>query len=231
MKNGAFWLSWWLISLTASLYIASSLTLLSNLARWKAITNIPSPIFFAYIFLSTIGMNTLGFLLSTVSRSTETGFSISYSVLLLSFVFQVFLTNPVSILVFYGEGPLFSTFRFIESIVCFYPGYNYVKLWSDLINISGSHFDPNLKLFKKGRPFTYADLFVRDTGSLGLSLTYLKKSPFDTGMELIRNITLMMLAAWYLDLIIAKNRGYLFFIGDAYNYVLGLFLGGGEALA
>jgi len=145
MRTGAYWLSWTLLSLISAAYISFSITSLSYMMQWDCILNLPFPILFIYFFLTSIGMNTLGFLLSSISTNSKTGYTISYSFLLISFVYQVFLTTPQSILMFYGEGDSFKIFRLMGTLFNYYIGFNYVKIWSDMMFIAGSHFDPLIK--------------------------------------------------------------------------------------
>ena len=63
------------------------------------------------------------------------------------------MSNPNSINYFYTD---FILAKILLVIFNLYPGYNYIKIYSDLVFYSGSRFEMEKKMFVKGVPLKYS---------------------------------------------------------------------------
>lgn len=76
----------------------------------------------------------------------------------------------------------------MSSIFMYYTGFNYVKIWSDLVSISSVHFDVNISANVEGRVFEWSDFWVRKVGALPSGLRYDIEPMYSTFLRLIFNI-------------------------------------------
>jgi hypothetical protein len=130
MQPGAYWLSWTLFAVALNTYITVVITGICKYGlRIELFENVPIALFLMFFFSCALGQTALGFLLTALCTNKKTGLTVAYAFLLASFVFQVFLTNPNSMLLLFGtQVPVLV---FFVKIFVFYPGFNYVKIWAD----------------------------------------------------------------------------------------------------
>lgn len=130
MRPGAYWLSWTLFAVALNTYITVVITCICKyVITIELFQNVPIGLFLAFFFSCALGQTALGFLLTALCTNKKTGLTVAYAFLLASFVFQVFLTNPNSMLLLFGtQVPVLV---FFVKIFVFYPGFNYVKIWAD----------------------------------------------------------------------------------------------------
>ena len=125
-------------------------------------------------------------MISSLVNSGESGQTIAYTVLLISFVFQGFMNDPNSINYFYTDGLLA---QILLTILNFYPGFNYTKIYCDLVFYSGSRFDVASRTFVKGKKFQWENLFHNYLKS-SFRGDLIIPSTFYTICLLVRNIVL-----------------------------------------
>lgn len=94
----SYLLSFKIISICFSLYNALLLTILGlYFYKFQLFTNLSFNLIFWYFFSSNLVFNSMAFLILAATSTADTGYSLSYSFLLIAFVFQVFLTDPTAL--------------------------------------------------------------------------------------------------------------------------------------
>jgi hypothetical protein len=94
-------LSWSIVAFIQSLFLACTCYLALYIFHFDFINNVFSWLWILYLFLIGFSTNIFALLITSMLTPTRNSFVISYFVLLLGFVFQVFLTNPNTISLFY----------------------------------------------------------------------------------------------------------------------------------
>lgn len=138
-------------------------------------------------------------LISSISPNSKAGYNIAYSFILVSYVFQGFLTDPASIEFLYADRSDLKLLIWMRYFFEYYVGYNYIKLWSDFYYIAGSHLVLEASIYKPGRPMTYDDLFNSRTTKLPDGYDSVICAPSETFKHIIFNTIWMLVLGWVLD--------------------------------
>jgi ABC-type Na+ transport system ATPase subunit NatA len=206
MKNVSYWASWMSISISMSLYISISMVTLGTLVGWELFQNIPARYMLGYYFFSSFGMFSLGFLLAALCTNAKSGYSVAYSFLLISFVFQCFLTDPTAMEFLYIKNTRHVVITWMRLIFEYYPGFNYIKIWSDFVYIGDKHMKLVAGTNVDGRKFEVEDFYkVRETVMPSGKLTELT-SPFYSFYNLLFNIGWMLALGWVVDNLQIPNQ-------------------------
>ena len=146
-------LSWTIHALFLSLLFSLSNIILIKFLQNILIDNVFIMFWFFYFFITAFSMNVLSILINSVVSTGQASYTVAYGFLLFTFVFQGFLCGPDSINFFYSDWTLSSILLVFFN---FYPGYNYVKIYSDLVFFSGSKFDVNSRSYVIGNPLNWS---------------------------------------------------------------------------
>ena len=105
-------------------------------------------------------------------------------------MFQIFFTNPNSNKFLYNKNRNIYL-NITKLIFDFYPGFNFVKIWSDFVNNSGTHYDPTLGQYIKGVKFTSEIFYKKLELRLPVSGIEIKlDSCYNSFIKLLLNILL-----------------------------------------
>jgi ABC-type glutathione transport system ATPase component len=196
-------LSWTILNITISAYFSFFFYLLAYAAKFRIFMNVPGPLWMGYFFISSFASNSLAMLISSVASKDKTGYSLAYFFLMFSFVFQVFMTNPNSTGVFYRKRWLLQVVR---TIFEFYPGYNYIKIWNDIVHFSGTFFDIRAGRYVAAEGMTWANVteaYVKFTGQGKSHVPAL----IDSVWLLFRNIAIFYALIFIFEMTLASNQG------------------------
>lgn len=94
-------LSWSLVALIQSLFLSVASFLALLFFRFPLVVNVFPWFWIFYLFIIGFSTNVFAMLITSLVSPTRNSFIISYFVLLFGFVFQVFLTNPNTISLFF----------------------------------------------------------------------------------------------------------------------------------
>ena len=94
----------------------------------------------------------------------------------------------------------------LRKIFEFYPGYNYIKIWSDLIFFSGTYFSSGESRFIKGRPLTIQDLGSRYSKSM-IAGHFSFPSILDSLWLILRNTIIYYVITILAELTLEQNQG------------------------
>lgn len=89
----------------------------------------------------------------------------------------------------------------------FYPPFNYSKIFIDISDRSGFHFNYEDQQYVRGPGFKWGDIFVEQTGVLYNGDEYFRPCGADNFIMLIINGIVFIALAYYFDNVIASNRG------------------------
>lgn len=196
-------ISWTIYNLALSAYFAITTCAVGYMFRFELFNNVPWTFWVFYLFTCGFATNLLGLLICTVSSADRTGHSISYAVLLFSFVFQICTTNPNSLNGFFRQTLLF---KVIRTVLEFYPGFNYVKIWVDLLFYAGTYFDVVEGRYLHGRGFEWSQAFAPYTkNTIRGPVTFY--SIMDSFYLILRNILLYYALIIYFELTLESNQG------------------------
>ena len=156
LQSSTHLISWTIFSLFSS-FIFSILTfIVINLINSEFINNVYKIFWLVYFFVVSFAMNSLAILINSLATSGRAGLNFAYGFLLFGFIFQSLMTGPNSVNYFYS-GKFLSSI--LEVVFSFYPGYNYIKIYSDLVFFSGSRFDSSQKIYVKGERLKLEQIF------------------------------------------------------------------------
>lgn len=94
-------LSWSIVALVQALFLALTSFLALFFFQFKFVNNVFAWFWVFYLFAIGFSTNIFAMLITSMLRPSRNSFIISYFLLLFGFVFQVFLTNPNTISLFY----------------------------------------------------------------------------------------------------------------------------------
>jgi len=205
MSHGSYWASWVLTSMAINFCI-TVLTVGMGLAfGYQFFTDTSIPITFFLFFFFGQALQTLAFWITTLCSSSNSAYTVAFSVLLVSVVLQSFLTTSyVSFLFFLRDSPVW--FLPIRYIFQLFPSYNFAVVFGQITLRSGRHYDLGDNYWKQGPGFTYRDLLRNNSGSLA-SLRFNVPPPIIFFMSFIADIILYCVLTWYCDNIVPHNQG------------------------
>ena len=92
-------------------------------------------------------------------------------------------------------------------VFMYYPGFNYVKLWSDIVSIAGEHYDISIARNVPGRPMVFEDIYAERIGTLPDGSSYHIGSIYSGFQQLFFNTILFFSLAVYFDKVLGSNSG------------------------
>ena len=196
-------ISWTIYNVLLSAYFAVTTCLATSVFRFELFTNVPYAFWLLYLFTCGFATNLLSMLISSVSGADRTGNSIAYAFLLFSFVFQVCTTNPNALNGFFRRSLLF---KVIRKVLEFYPGFNYTKIWTDLIYFSGTYFDVVEGRYVHGREFDWS-LCFEDYEKNTIKGPLVFYSIMESFYYLLRNVALFYVLIVYFEFTLEGNQG------------------------
>lgn len=208
-SHGAYWLSWFAVSVLYAL-VASLSTFLAGFSFGFGFFR-ETPFYIVVFFLFfpfVLAMQTLGYFLSTLTPTLKSSNTVSYAVMLFAIVVESFSSDNMLISFIFTEDAG-SVVTFLKYFFCFYPPFSYTKIFTNITQYSGFHFS-----FTQRR-------WVESSLSYGLS-TFAQniedKLPFGGGLYyrysdlwsmviLYGNVFFFAILAWYFDHVLPSNRG------------------------
>lgn len=149
-SHGAYWLSWFLISVLYSLVSSLSTYLAGLTFGFGFFTQTPFYIIIFFIFFPfTLAMQMLSFFLATLSPTLKAANAISYGIVLFAIVVESFVAND-NLLVFLFADHSSSLIIFLKTVLTFYPPFSYTKIFTNITNYSGYHFNITTRKWEPG---------------------------------------------------------------------------------
>lgn len=136
------------------------------------------------------------------------GYTISYSLLLISVIITMALADAMVIykIFFNLDMPEWTMYLrwFFELLPCFH----FAKLYGDVARVTSNHLIPEHLLWVPGREFRTEDIFTEVHGVFFTKDRYVVPSMFTTLQRVYCLCAFYLIIAWYLDNVIASNRGH-----------------------
>jgi ABC-type multidrug transport system ATPase subunit len=187
-----YWISWIIISMCFSLIIALEFCFFGKfIFHYDVFDNANILVPFLLFFLFTLTMQCLAMYLSCWINSTKTATTISYSIILIGIVVQIFFTNYGIVYFFYATNLDSMNFlvKMILIILHFYPPFLFSKSYLNIYRICSYHFDSPKLQWVPGRYFELKDIFEEEIGKLRIGVEFEVES-------------LLVTMMWFLFLII-----------------------------
>jgi ABC-type transporter Mla maintaining outer membrane lipid asymmetry ATPase subunit MlaF len=196
-------LSWTLLNCSTSLFTSVSLTASAVLLRFSIFAKVPFSFWVVFLFASAFAINALCLLITAVANQSRAGLTFAYSFLMLGFLFQIFLTNPNSVNLLYYDNWLSNGLR---AVVEWYPGYNYAKVFADVVHFAGTVYSPEFGRYVTGEGMDWGSVTKRYE-KVGSGGPIEVPSISDSLWALLRNTVCIYLLSIALELILASNQG------------------------
>ena len=203
LGTNAFLAVWTVYSLFLAAVFAAVNCLVVLWSDEDIVRNVFFGFWFFYFFFCVFVMNVFAVFIGSIASNGKSGYMYAYSFLLFSFVFQALLNNPSSMNIFYSGKKLATVFKVVFE---FYPGFNFIKIYSDLVFFSGAYFKIDQKMFVRGRKLTFADIFTNYTKNT-LNGDLLFPSIFDSFLKLFRNMIVFYILIYIFEKTLKSNQG------------------------
>lgn len=149
-SHAAYWLSWFVIANIYSIVSALSTFLAGFLFGFGFFKDTPAYIIiFFLMYPFTLAMQMMSFWLATLSPTLKAANAISYGIVLFAIVVESFVANN-SLLVFLFSDQTSSLIRFLKIFLMFYPPFSYTKIFTNITEYSGYHFDMDTRKWEPG---------------------------------------------------------------------------------
>ena len=94
--DSAYWTSWIITSFVLNLFLATSTIICGNMAEFDVFVRAPNWVWFIMFFTVTNAYIALAFLFSTILEKRYQAFTIKFSIILLSIVTNMCLSEPMT---------------------------------------------------------------------------------------------------------------------------------------
>lgn len=206
LNNGSFWFSWFVTAIIFCFLTTILLIITGLIFGYQVFYHTPFFInFFLYFFFS-LSMVLLAFFLSTILKTLKSGYTVSYSFILIGLVIQAVLSDYLVIYSLYNVD-LPGWIRIIIFILNLYPPFNFSKAFDDIATKAAPRFDYNELRWVDGTEYTWSDLFKRIRGKTSLETEYDVPPTYDSFLWMFFNIILFWLLTWYFDNVNESNKG------------------------
>lgn len=195
--------SWTILNAVLSLYMSLMLFICGHLSGFHIFRKTPAILWISFFFTTSFAINSMCLLINSIAQKNKTGLTFAYSFLMFGFIFQVFMTNPNSVNIIYHQHWFLQYFR---KVIEFYPGYNFAKIYSDIVFFSGTIFSVQFGRYVTGTGLEYHQIwegYHKVTGLSGLLIP----SIWDSFKLLFRNIFIIYLLTIFFELTLASNQG------------------------
>jgi len=139
-SNKAYWLSWFITGLILNV-VTSFLIIVSCYAlQFELFTDTPFVVMFALFVFFGISLLGLAFVISTACSTLTSATTAAYTILLLCFLMEIFMTNPFLTLTTYvKEVP--DWFIYARFLLEFIPTYSFSIIFVSIGNHAGRHMN------------------------------------------------------------------------------------------
>lgn len=195
--------SWTILNVSMSLYMSILMYFCGYLSGFNLFRKAPGLLWIAFFFMSSFAISSLCLLISSIAKKSNSGYTLAYSFLMFGFIFQVFMTNPNSINMIYRDHWFC---RPLRQVIEYYPGYNFIKIYSDIVFHAGTMFAIQYGRYVIGSGLTWTKVFssYEKYGAAGVVII---PSIWNTFLLLFRNIMVIYCFVIFFEMTLASNQG------------------------
>ena len=208
-SHSAYWISWFLVSNVYAL-VSSVSTYLAGLAfGFGFFTETPFYIIIFFIMYPfTLAIQMMSFFLATLSPTLKAANAISYGIVLFAIVVESFVANNNLLVFLFSDNPT-SLITFLQIILTLYPPFSYTKMFTNITNYSGYHFDLESRKWEPSKiPYTMKIFSNGYKGDLPFGGgTYTRYSDAASMGVLFGDALFFIILTWYFDHVMDSNRG------------------------
>lgn len=181
------------------------ITLLGCLFQFPFFLDTPFLLLLLLFFSFTLSMQFVAMLIAVLSPNQKTGNSVAYGFLLLSWVIQIILSN---VLLQYGlyKQDIASWLVVVRRVLTLYPPFNFCKIWTDISQYSGCHWDITQNMWVTGDGYQWTDIFVAQKGSFAVHQYHAPPTIINL-LYIYMDLFIFMLLALYFDAVLTHNTG------------------------
>lgn len=205
MKHEAYWMTWFLTGLIFTLIVTHSLLISGLACVFEIFLNTPYPYFLFLFVLFSLSMINLSFTISTTLSTTKSAYTASYAFILVGLVFQFLLSDITMVYLLYGT-TVPNWVKIVRVLLPLYPPFNFAKAYGDISLKASSHYSKTEKRWVGGSTYTWSD-FTNTIHAKVAGNSAKVPSTLTSFLILFGDFLLYGLLAWYMDHIIASNRG------------------------
>lgn len=206
LNNCSFWFSWFITGVIFSFIITILLIILGFIFQYQVFLNTPFLINFMLYFFFSISMVLFAFFLSTILKTLKSGYTVSYSFILIGLVMEAVMSDYLVIYSLYNiDLPWWvSPIIFILNL---YPPFNFSKAFDDIATKAAPKFSYTELRWVDGTEYTWKDLFKRIQGKTALETEYDVPPTYQSLLWMIANTLIFTLLTWYFDNVDESNKG------------------------
>ena len=206
LNNTSFWLSWFITGVIFSFIITILLIILGYIFQYQVFMHTPFLINFMLYFLFSISMVIFAFFLSTILKTLKSGYTVSYSFILIGLVMEAVMSDYLVIYSLYNiDLPWWvSPILFILNL---YPPFNFSKAFDDIATKAAPKFSYDELRWVDGTEYTWTDLFKRIKGKTALETEYNVPPTYQSLLWMLANMVIFAILTWYFDNVDESNKG------------------------
>lgn len=198
----AYWSSW---MVQATFFVlCSTLVLMATSAACLfgvfLLTN--QFVLFLMFFLYGMAIVNMAFFFAAFVDRVQTAQAIGYGVILVGFIFQSILTSGYGMFVdilYSNQIPAWVVF--LRWVFIQYPPFNFAKIYSDVVSLSGNYYNAGQGMIIQGNGFYWNNLTMVRTINLGGLGVFDVPPPYQALLFLIYNFAVWGVLAWYANMI------------------------------
>lgn len=208
VSHKSYWISWALTSVIFSLLMALSLTLFGIIFTFHLFLDTPFFLLYIVFFVFTLSMQFVSYFIAILVPTLKLSNTVSYSFLLFAWVIEMLLSNVSLIYQLYNDDNATWVIWF-RRFLTLYPPFNFSKVYGDISQKSGYHFDYNQNRWVEGPGYGWSDLTESITGLMSFSGSqYDAPMTLDAILYMIMDGAIFAALSWYFDHVISSNRGH-----------------------
>ena len=216
-----YWASWIITSFIFSFIIGILTSFFGWVFGFAFFTSTPFMLSALLYFSFTFALQFLSFFICSISSSSSFSNALSYGIIMMVWVVEIFMSNPIILYRLYDEqNP--GWVSFLKFLLILYPPFNYSRIFVDITQKSGFHYDYNQNKWMEGPGFEWKHLTQNFDRSGSIFSEHF--CDFDltiySFLYLLINILISGLATWYFDNVLEHNRGqsnsFIFFLKSEY---------------
>ena len=158
-----YWSSWLITIIMMSIVQSVLMTVSGYLFGFDLFVQSPVGLMVFLFFSLCLSMLLLGMLVVVLCPNQKVGNTIVYAILLFSWVLQLLLSNKLFQYALYQQ-PVHHWIILFRSCLSFYPPYHFSKIWTDISQYAGIHWDLNDNRWVEGQGYYYSYLFQNQSG-------------------------------------------------------------------
>ena len=209
VSHTVYWMHWIIVATVVNTLQCIVFMLSGYAFQFELFQNCEFHILWKIQFWMGQTMILLAFLLSTMVQSQDKANQVAYSLLLFIVVMDIVFSNSDLVLgLFYTSRSIEAGTRYIADILQWFPSFSYAMMFGLVANRASKRFSYQALGWYSGSKYTDKEWVQRKEYYIDTTQTAIvSPSAADMFSKLIGSMFAITLLWWYLDHVIASNRG------------------------